>query len=76
MRKWARGRETDYDYDWLGQLQKVDYDGTDTPDVTWSLPDSRGRYTKLTDGAGEHTISYDARGAMTADEVTTGLLSG
>ena len=50
---------TNFDYDLLGQLAKIDYSDA-TPDVTWSLPDSKGRYTKIEDGAGARIISRPA----------------
>ncbi len=50
-----------YHYDLLGQLVSVTYsDGT--PGATFSLPDTRGRYTKIEDGAGQRTFVRAAQG--------------
>jgi YD repeat-containing protein len=74
-RTWARGGVTTYSYDLQGQLTGIAYNDSNTPDVTWSIPDEKGRYTRLVDGAGTHTLTYDDNGTITADTLASGGLS-
>ena len=64
-RTWARTVDgavlsADFHYDFLGQLVSINYSDA-TPDVTWSVPDARGRYTTIADGAGTRTLVRTAQ---------------
>ena len=59
-RTWARGVETTYTYDAGGRVASVSYsDGT--PAIVYER-DRQGRITGVTDGAGQHTLTYTPDG--------------
>lgn len=60
VRTWARGVATDFDIDLLGQVKRIDYSDP-TPDVTFSAPDAKGRYTIIADGQGTRTLARGPR---------------
>lgn len=64
-----RSLTTSYTYNSTGQLQLIDYPGTDTPDVSF-VWDTAGRNSGRTDGAGTWTLTYAADGRLLKE--TTG----
>ncbi|MDT9272842.1 MAG: hypothetical protein P5672_25930, partial [Limnospira sp. PMC 1234.20] len=56
-RTWARGLETVYIYNTLGELTHVDYPNSDTPSVV-NTYDRTGRLTSVQDASGTRTYAY------------------
>ena len=80
-RTWARGVQTRYVYNQLGDLSIVSYfdaDGqpsTTTPRVV-NIYDRLGRPCLIHDGSGMRTTSYTEAGAVAQDQYTVGLFAG
>jgi RHS repeat-associated protein len=80
-RTWARTLgagaplSTTYAYDPnTGEMGGVDYSDA-TPDVTFAY-DRGGRQRGVTDAAGSHARTFNARGELYADQIAGGLLDG
>lgn len=69
-RTWARGVETDYSYDNLGQLLGMDYTD-DTPAVSFTY-DRLGRQSTITDILGTRTNVYDGIARHSGERLPNG----
>ncbi|MCC5846429.1 MAG: RHS repeat-associated core domain-containing protein, partial [Verrucomicrobia bacterium] len=71
-RTWARGAETVYTYNALGELTNVDYPGSATPSVVNSY-DRQGRLTEVQDASGTREYVYEDF-QLVREKYTAGLL--
>ena len=77
VRENVRNARVTYTYTAYGDLKKIDYPDTATPDVTYTAHYRSGRPKTITDGAGTKTLTYDlASGGVTGETYTSGLLNG
>jgi RHS repeat-associated protein len=74
-RLWARGTNTTYSYDTVGQLSTVTYNDGSTPSLGYGY-DRRGRQTTITNGTTVCTHTYDDVGDLLIESYSGGPLNG
>jgi RHS repeat-associated protein len=74
-RLWARGTNTTYSYNTLGEISSIAYNDGNTPSVLYGY-DRRGRQTTVTNGATVCTLSYNDAGELLSEAYTGGPLNG
>ncbi|HYG23206.1 MAG TPA: hypothetical protein VEH04_10525, partial [Verrucomicrobiae bacterium] len=75
LRMWARGVNTDYNYNTAGDLATVLYTGDNTPGVT-NTYDRRGRIKTIWSGDATQSMAYNGAGQVVSETHTGGALSG
>ena len=74
-RHWARGTNTTYAYNTLGELFSTSYDDGSTPGITNGY-DRRGRQTTITNGTTICTLAYNDAGQILSESYSGGPLNG
>ena len=74
-RQWARGITATYNYDAnTGELTSITYSDT-TPAVSFTY-DRGGRSKNITDASGSRVRTFNVRGELQTENITTGILDG
>jgi RHS repeat-associated protein len=74
-RLWARGTNTTYSYDTIGQLSSITYNDGSTPSVGYAY-DRRGRQIAITNGTTICTRTYDDVSDLLIESYSGGPLNG